>query len=104
MTLLRERIGTLERLDVLLLLRRDHEHAWTGEDVARTLSLTLPVAADALDYLCRRSLVDVKVGGEALLFRYDPWTPELERAVAELEGVYAARRLEVLRLLAERSG
>lgn len=97
--LLRGRIGSAERLEILWLLRRHRDHSWTPNAVARRVDVSPVVAAEALDHLCRGNLVDVTAFGEALHFRYDPGTPALEALVSELEQLYLARPLGVMRLL-----
>jgi hypothetical protein len=98
-SLLRERIASREQLEILLLVRREPLQSWTPKDVGLRLNMTPAQAGRALEHLCRGSLVDVRVGQRELRFRYSPATPDLERAVTELERVYGERPLDVRRML-----
>jgi hypothetical protein len=99
--LLRERIASFEQLEILLLLFRRRDQTWTSEAVYKELGIPPSHASDGLDHLVRGNLVDVRVGGASLLFRFNPGTPELERGVAELQQTFAERPVDVLRLLSE---
>jgi hypothetical protein len=82
--LLRDRIGSFEQLEILLLLHQHRERAWTPHTVGRHFNVGSSVAAEALDHLCRSGLLDVSFGNEALLFRYNPATPVLDDTVKDL--------------------
>lgn len=97
--LLRARIESFEQLEVLLLLHRRADEGWTAASVSGELHIGVPVASDALDHLCRGNLLDVRVGKDALVFRFAPGTPELASAVELLVTRHQERRLDVVRML-----
>lgn len=98
-TLLRERIESFEQLEILLLVHAERQRNWTAETVANALKITVAIATEALDHLCRKSLLDVRVGNAQLLFRFAPATPALDEDVAALAKVSRDRRVDVMSAL-----
>ena len=97
--LLADRIESFEQLETLLLLRQHRDQAWTPKSVGEKLGIAATTAAEALEHLCRKNLLDDRVDGEALRFRYAPATPDLDGAVSALARAYGERRLEVMTLV-----
>lgn len=97
--LLRERIDSVEQLTTLVLLWERPEHTWTAESVGHVLGISSSIAAQSLDHLCRGNLLDVRVGNDALVFRYSPATPELGDTIERLMRSYASARADVLKVL-----
>lgn len=95
-SLLRERIESFEQLEVLLLVRGERERNWTAESVSKILKINVAIAAEALDHLCRKNLLDVRVGNEQLIFRFAPATAALEGDVTALAQVSIDRRVDVM--------
>lgn len=97
--LLRDRVETFEQLKILLLLRQGADRAWTPESVAKKLNLPLASVGEALDHLCRRNLLDVRVGEQSLVFRYAPGTTDLDRAVTDLAEAQMKNEIEVMKVM-----
>jgi hypothetical protein len=97
--LLRDRIRTFEALEVLLLVRQRPDQAWTPALLSERMRIPVGAAADALDELCRSNLLDVRVGRDELVFRYNPGTHSLDASVARLAEAYDQARVEVVRFL-----
>jgi hypothetical protein len=97
--LLRDRVESFEAIEVLLLLRRCREQAWTPDAVARELSIEPAIAAEALDHLRRGNLLAARADGATMLFNYHPGDASLEAAVQGLARAYDENRLEVIKLM-----
>lgn len=98
-TFLREKIESVEQLEILLLLRAQPDRLWTGDSVSTELNIVPSLAGEALEHLCRSNLLDVRVGREHVAFRYAPGTSELDRAVHELVRAHREMRVELMRAL-----
>jgi hypothetical protein len=92
-TLLRERIRSVEDLEILLLLHRERERALPRADIASILRINVQLAMAALNNLVNAGLV-VEPSGAA--FQYAPARSELDAAVGELAAFYPEHRIEVL--------
>ena len=94
---IRDQIHSIEQLEILLLLRRARNEQWSAELTARELRITTESAGDRLEDLVSRGLVARSdfVGR----FCYAPTTPALDQCVAELDRVYAERRVSVITLI-----
>lgn len=90
-----EHIHSVEQLEVLLLLRREPEREWTASDVAVELATLPQSAADRLADLAHRGFL-VKAGES---YHYDGSDRGRDAAVAELEDVYARRRVSLIGLI-----
>lgn len=94
-------IDSIEKLEVLLLLRARAERAWTAPAVALELRITEASAA--------RRLAELKTGGLLLqdgvaedAYRFSPGRSEDVQATAELATTYAARRVSVISFIFSR--
>jgi DNA-binding IclR family transcriptional regulator len=91
----REWIGSIAELELLLLVAEDTSRAWDVDDVARQLYVT-PAAADTvLHQMTARGLV-VQEGAS---FRFAPKKTELNGTVGRLRDEYAKRRLRIVELI-----
>lgn len=101
LALLQERLAGLDELEALLLLRIEPERRWFASEVAERLGLPVASSEAALASLCKVSLLVTEGGGGGAepRYAYRPATPELEQVVSSLAGIYADRRLEVMRVL-----
>lgn len=90
-----EHIHSVEQLEVLLLLRGDPERQWTAEAVAVKLATLPQSAVDRLEDLARRGFL--AKSGEG--YRYDGSDRSRDAAVAELQEVYARRRVSLIGLI-----
>jgi len=93
--LLRDRVGSLEGLETVLLLRRDPGRSWPVDELAERLSIPVGLLDSVLGELAQQGLL---VKSEQR-WRYGPASDELAAAVDRLALLYDERRLEVMRLL-----
>lgn len=88
-------IDSIEKLEVLLLLRVRAERPWTASEVALELRITEASAAARLaDLTSARLLVSERDTPHA--YRYSPAHSEDVRSVSELATTYAERRVSVI--------
>jgi DNA-binding IclR family transcriptional regulator len=100
--LLRQRVGSLEELEVLLLLQRTRERRWAIFEIARELGLPDSIVDTTLVTLRSQNFVAAEGPGDAE-WNYQPRTAELAALVERLAAVYVERRLEVMRVLSARA-
>ena len=91
---LERRIDNLEQLEIFLLLHHHPQRSWTATDVADTLQLLKPRAAELLEMLCQGALLDVRVD-EDVRYRYCPATPELAADAKLVSDAYRGSRGDV---------
>jgi DNA-binding IclR family transcriptional regulator len=96
--LLRQRVGSLEELEVLLLLQRTRERRWEVFEITRELGLPDGIVDTTLVALRSQGFV-ASEGPGGREWNYQPRTAELAALVERLAAVYVERRLEVMRLL-----
>jgi DNA-binding MarR family transcriptional regulator len=96
---LRERVASLEGLEVLLALRTDRARAWSIVEVAERLSLPDGAIEPTLAELVQQGLVVREGSGPGLRWRFAPDTPQLDALIDRLALAYDERKLEVMRLL-----
>nr|WP_217911169.1 hypothetical protein [Myxococcus sp. AM011] len=94
-------IDSLEKLEVLLLLRAHPGREWTASSVSLELRITEPSAAARLTDLTARRLL-VGDGGAVPVYRFSPASSEDAQAVTELAAVYGARRVSVISFIFSR--
>ncbi|NOJ92925.1 hypothetical protein D7W82_34030 [Corallococcus sp. CA049B] len=94
-------IDSIEKLEVLLLLRARTERAWNAPAVALELRITEASAA--------RRMAELKTGGLLLqdgeaqdAYRFSPGRSEDVQATAELAAAYSARRVSVISFIFSR--
>jgi DNA-binding transcriptional ArsR family regulator len=90
-----EHIDSLERLEILLLLRSRRSRELTPAEVTAELRLGPSSAPAQLEALRDRGFVER--GGEPPSFRYAPDAPEKERLTSELARCYLDRRVTVIK-------
>jgi hypothetical protein len=88
-------IDSIEKLEVLLLLRARTEREWTASEVALELRINEESAAARLDDLTASGML-IADGGKPERYRYSPIRSDDVRAIAELAAAYAARRVSVI--------
>ncbi len=91
--LIRERITSIEALEVLVSLREAGGRAITLAELAGAVRLAAPAVDTAVAELERAELVSVLDGP---CVRYQAATLELDRSVTALADAYAKSRVEVL--------
>ncbi|WP_164019668.1 hypothetical protein [Pyxidicoccus trucidator] len=88
-------IDSLEKLEVLLLLRTRTEREWTAAEVALELRINEESSAARMEDLTAGGLL-VSDGGKPERYRYSPVSTHDVRAIAELAMVYAERKVSVI--------
>jgi hypothetical protein len=88
-------IDSIEKLEVLLLLRNRAEREWTARDVSQELRITEASAAARLQDLTARRLL-LETGSTPPSYRFGPASPEDAQDVAELQETYSTRRVSVI--------
>jgi DNA-binding IclR family transcriptional regulator len=96
--LLQQRVGSLEELEVLLLLRRTRERDWEVFEIARELGLPDTIVDTTIATLRSHDFLMIE-GSPAGRCRYAPRPAELAALVDRLATLYEERRLEVMRVL-----
>ena len=86
-------IDSIEKLEVLLLLRGHSSRTWTGAAVAQELRIAEESARGRLEDLCSRGLLTCEANDA---FRYAPVSGNDAQAVDELASTYAQRRVSVI--------
>lgn len=92
--LLRDDIGSLERLDILLLLYQHEGRWWTVAALATELRMSPVQVEEDLNGLGRCNLINVRVA-EHVLYRFDPGTPALRQLIEEIVEAHYANRSAV---------
>ena len=91
-------IDSIEKLEVLLLLRGQSGRTWTGAAVAQELRIAEESARHRLEDLCGRGLLSCE--GDA--FSYAPGGGADAQAIDELATTYAQRRVSVISFIFSR--
>jgi hypothetical protein len=94
-------IDSLEKLEVLLLLRARAEREWTASAVSLELRITESSAAARLADLTARGLLSAN-GATPTAYRFNPTDSEDVQAVAEVAGVYGTKRVSVISFIFSR--
>ena len=98
-----DHVDSVELIEVLLLLKREHARDWTAEEVAARLYTSQRFAAHRLAALRSSSLAAMSERDDKPAYRYAPQTGDLDRAVRDLEAHYAERRTSIVALIFSRS-
>jgi hypothetical protein len=94
-------IDSIEKLEVLLLLRNRTEREWTASEVALELRITEASSAARLADLASSGLL-VSNGEAPSVYRYSPAQSEDVRSISELAMTYAERRVSVITFIFSR--
>ena len=95
LTFIHSSIRSVWALEVLLLLRRERERAWTADTLARELRANERLVSEVLGDLQTSGLVACEVGGCA----YAPAAPVLDELCGRLEAVYRERPVGVVKAI-----
>jgi hypothetical protein len=87
---IRERLPSLEQIEIVLLLRHDPERAWTAPEVAGNLNTPPESTAMRLFLLASNGVIVFDSSTGLPRYRYVPSMPE--DLMAELERVYSSER------------
>src|SRR5690242_17161081 len=91
-------IGSIERLDLLLLMRRHADRWWTARALADELHVEPDVIESDLGLLGARNLISVRIAQD-VLYRFSPGTRELQHFVDALSQANSADRGTVAALI-----
>jgi hypothetical protein len=97
---LAEDIESVRQLEVLLQLRETPSRAWTAQEVSESQRSSPAWAAQQLEDLRAKRLVDIAEGptGEPA-YRYHPADAALATTVDEVAGLFARRKTTVVALI-----
>jgi hypothetical protein len=90
---IRANLRSVWELELLLLMSRQRTRAWSAGALNRELRSSASLVGQILAKFERLGLIAAGEDG----YRYAPQTPDLERVVGQLEQIYAARPLEIVR-------
>jgi hypothetical protein len=88
-------IDSIEKLEVLLLMRARADREWTARDVSQELRITEASATARLEDWAVRRLLAVKDGSPPH-YRFKPASTEDEQDVSALQDTYSTRRVSVI--------
>ncbi len=94
-------VSSVEQLEILRLLSSQPGRAFTVADVFREVRSSEKSIEASLEGFCRSDLLTAEPGGQ---YRFNPKTPELGQAVAELMRTYRERRVAVIELIYSKPG
>lgn len=93
----REHVGSVWALELLLLLKRDPDRCWTPPDLVAELRASTVLVADNLQKFERGGLVAPDDSG---CFRYRPANLVLDELAGRLEAAYRERPVAIVNLIA----
>jgi predicted ArsR family transcriptional regulator len=88
-------IDSIEKLEVLLLMRSRAEREWNARDVSQELRITEASASARLEDLAARRLLAMKAGPPPT-YRFSPASLEDEQDISALQETYSTRRVSVI--------
>lgn len=92
-------IDSVEQLEVLLLLRRSSDRAWSTDEVSRAVYTHPNAAARRLAALLGLGLLTANGEGPERRYRYAPADPAKSETVDRLAMLYQERRVAVITLI-----
>ncbi|HEX2120479.1 MAG TPA: hypothetical protein VHL59_02455 [Thermoanaerobaculia bacterium] len=95
---LRQRLTSIDQIDIVLLLLNDPSRAWTAPEVAVALGTAHESAAMRLFLLASGGLIAFEAAGIPR-YRYTRADPETHRLLGELAEVYATNRAAIAALV-----
>lgn len=96
--LLRERIGSYEQLEILLLLHKERS-GLTAEALSSRLQIAPPLTASTLAELQARGLVRPQAAASEARYLYEAATPTLDAAVSRLARAHAEHPISIIKLM-----
>jgi hypothetical protein len=88
-------IDSIEKLEVLLLMRARADREWTARDVSQELRITELSASARLEDLADRRLLE-KQSSSPETYRFHPTSSEDAQDISELQATYSTRRVSVI--------
>jgi DNA-binding GntR family transcriptional regulator len=98
--LIRERVCSVEELEILMLLESEPARAWQDAEVATALGASREVVRTALAKLAAAGLVHAEDPGRGPT-RLQPESEALRDAVALLGNLYRTQRIDILVFIAQ---
>lgn len=96
---LHEYFESLEQLEILVLLQRRPDYAWSALEVADELRIRDSVAEEELRRLRDRGVLVLAASAGDARFRYGPTSETLAEMTQRLVETYGAQRVAIMRLL-----
>ena len=96
---LRDHVSGYEELEALLLLAREADRDWSGNEVAASLNVPMEPIPSALRSLVAAGLAELVRRGDRTAYRYAPKTDILREEVVELQRAYSEQRLAVMQMM-----
>jgi hypothetical protein len=100
--LLSSSIESVERLDILLFLRAQKPKSFSARGLGTALRVPSVKAEQHLAILCGRGFLTVTIGSD-LVYAYQPVSPTIDAALAEIVDLNRERRTEVIAALEDGS-
>ncbi|MBC8072559.1 MAG: hypothetical protein IAG13_29830 [Deltaproteobacteria bacterium] len=97
--LLQAQVGSLEALEVLLLLHRDPERAWDRFEIANRLGLPDDIVEASAAGMRAHGFLVLHGTGAGATWQYAEQPAPRGATVEKLASLYADRRLEIMRIL-----
>ncbi len=94
-------VGSVERLNLLLFLRRHATRWWAAHTLAAELEMPAGTVQSHLEHLSARNLLDVRIT-ESVIYCYKPGREDLSQLVEELAQAHYRHRDAVVAVLAHR--
>jgi hypothetical protein len=94
---IRSSVKTVWSLELLLLMRRTRQHAWTYDQLIRELRSSRNIVTESISVLVQAGVLREEEEG----FRYGPATAELDALVERLSGEYVERPTTIVNLIVE---
>lgn len=88
---IRERLPSVEQIEIVLLLRRDNTRAWSAPEVAEQLGTPPESTAMRLFLLASNGILSFE-GSGVPRYRFETSDPAFDSLLVELEQVYNERR------------
>jgi hypothetical protein len=92
-------IGTVERLDILLLMQRHADRWWTAKALGEQLRMPATLVETELGVLGSHNLTAVRIAQD-VLYQFSPGTPALRQLMNDLAQAYYADRTIVVAMVA----
>ncbi len=100
--LIANHLESVDQAELLLLLARDDERAWTVDEAAHELRQDAPDSLSLANKLAGSGLLDSSAGPRGVVFRYAPRTPALRYAVESLKKAYDTRPVTLVKAIYDR--
>jgi hypothetical protein len=88
-------IGSIAELELLLLLLREPQKAWSAQDAAKALYTAEDATAALLENFRTRGFANADAGR----YTFAPRTAEQQQLIADLAQLYQTRRVTVINLI-----